>query len=205
VGVELKQSYFEQAARNLAAAEPKARGKQVTLWDLIEARHERSRIGSTVDGGTTGEGNVWKAWRSRVVLEPRGGAGNVDQNSIPAKMGSFGPLARADPHEDSRSCGSSRRSLDLARAARAGMKGESTRYDHMGRVIGAISTLLPPGVKIDLKGTLSETHDYPINFIAASRRSDRQTEVSDADPLHGAARPNSYNRSRFKRPTFSNR
>ena len=34
VGVELKTSYFEQAARNLAASEPKARGKQVTLWDM---------------------------------------------------------------------------------------------------------------------------------------------------------------------------
>ena len=35
VGIELKQSYFEQAARNLAAAEPKARGKQVTIFDMM--------------------------------------------------------------------------------------------------------------------------------------------------------------------------
>ena len=31
VGVELKRSYYEQAARNLAAAEPKGRGKQMSL------------------------------------------------------------------------------------------------------------------------------------------------------------------------------
>jgi hypothetical protein len=31
VGVELKRSYYEQAARNLAAAEPKGKGKQVSL------------------------------------------------------------------------------------------------------------------------------------------------------------------------------
>jgi len=36
VGVELKRSYFEQAARNLAAAEPEASGKQTGLFARAE-------------------------------------------------------------------------------------------------------------------------------------------------------------------------
>ncbi len=42
VGVELKRSYFEQAARNLAAAEPNGAGKQTSLLDFAarkEAAH----------------------------------------------------------------------------------------------------------------------------------------------------------------------
>jgi DNA modification methylase len=37
VGVELKRSYYEQAARNLAAAEPKAKGAQIGLFDSVPA------------------------------------------------------------------------------------------------------------------------------------------------------------------------
>jgi hypothetical protein len=37
VGIELKQSYYEQACRNIQAAEPKASGKQMSLLEVCES------------------------------------------------------------------------------------------------------------------------------------------------------------------------
>jgi len=40
IGFELKRSYFEQAAKNLATVEPNAKGKQMSLLDMLRVKRD---------------------------------------------------------------------------------------------------------------------------------------------------------------------